>query len=252
MVRKLSILIPVYNEAGTIDELLRRVLAVRFPIERELVVVDDGSTDGSRQMLARSVRTLPFKLIEHEMNMGKGAAIQTALKHATGDVVVVQDADLELDPSDLPNLLEPIRSGQADVCYGSRFLNGLPVRYRLKATYWANRLLNALSNRINGLRITDFNTGYKMMTTAVLSRIAITQSGFEMESEITGKLARLGLKIVERPVRYTPRSVRAGKKIRFTDVFRYVQAMIRYRFLWAGDVPGAANAATVKPDWVSA
>ena len=178
MVRKLSILVPVFNEVSTVGPLLDRLAGVRFPIEREIIVIDDGSGDGSRRLLSRMAETGFIKFVSHTTNLGKGAAIQTGLRHCSGDVVVIQDADLELDPNDLPGLLEPIRSNEAKVCFGSRFLAPVPWSVRCRPTYWANRLLNALSNLLNGNRITDLNTCYKMMSTEVVSRISITQTGF--------------------------------------------------------------------------
>jgi glycosyltransferase involved in cell wall biosynthesis len=236
VVQRLSILVPVYNEARTVETLLRRVAAVTFPIDREIIVVDDGSTDGSREILEPLARCGLIRLFKHPINRGKGAAIRTALAFAKGDVVVVQDADLELEPDDLPSLLTPILCGEAPVCYGSRFAaHEGNAAFRLRPTYWANRMLNRFSNALNGIALSDFNTCYKMMRRDVLSRFAITQTGFAMEPEITGKLARLGVTIVERPIRYRPRSMQDGKKIRFTDLFRYLVAMIRYRYFWTGD-----------------
>jgi glycosyltransferase involved in cell wall biosynthesis len=252
LVHKLSILVPVYNEVQTAARLIRRVAAVRFPVEREIVVVDDGSSDGSRPLLERLAATGLIRLIAHEVNRGKGAAIQTALAHATGDIVVFQDADLELCPEDLPQLLAPILSGESRVCYGSRFLSRVSGAMRRRPTYWANRILNALSNLINGIKITDFNTCYKMLTTDVVRRIGITQSGFEMEPEITGKVARLGLTIAERPVHYEPRTFGAGKKIRLRDLFKYVVAMVRYRFFWSEGKATVLRAPRVEPEWASA
>jgi glycosyltransferase involved in cell wall biosynthesis len=231
-VRKLSILVPVYNESATVEALLRRVARVKFPVDREIVVVDDGSSDGSIDILKRMEDEGLIRLLRHAVNQGKGAAIQTALHAASGDVVVVQDADLELDPNDLPTLLEPIRAGQTEVCLGSRFFNGRMPAPRWSPTPLANRLLNGLSNRINGLHLTDFNTCYKMMTAAAFRRLSLCESGFAMEPEITGKLARLGYRIEERPVQYQPRTFAAGKKIRPFDLFRYLAAMIRYRWFW--------------------
>ncbi len=251
MERRLSILVPVFNEVDTAEALIRRLEAVRFPIDREILVVDDGSSDGSRQLLEKLADAGLIRLTVHEVNRGKGAAIQTALSQATGDIVVFQDADLELDPEDLPQLLEPILSGQSRVCYGSRFLNGVSWSVRRRPTYWANRILNALSNLVNGIRITDFNTCYKMLTAEIVSRISITQCGFEMEPEITGKLARLGVTIAERPIRYEPRGFGTGKKIRLRDILKYLQAMVRYRFFWSEGYAGVTKAPSVKPDWAS-
>lgn len=228
---KLSILVPVYNEVATAEVLLRRVAAVVFPIAREIVVVDDGSTDGSREVLRRLADEGLIRLIVHKRNRGKGAAMHTALARATGDVVVVQDADLELDPGDLPRLLTPLLSGESRVCYGTRFVGRASRAQRRSLTYWANRALNTLSNLINGLSLTDFNTCYKMMAADVARALLLRESGFAMEAEITGKIARLGIPIAERPIHYEPRRFAEGKKIRALDVARYLRAMLRYRFM---------------------
>lgn len=244
MVRKLSILVPVYNEAATVETLLRRVAEVRFPIEREILAVDDGSCDGSREVLQRLASEGVIRLVAHQANRGKGAAVRTAVEHAHGDVLVVQDADLELDPHDLPNLLAPILAGEAEVCYGSRFLGGADRSLRYRPAYWANRILNAFSNVLNGLKITDFNTCYKLVTAEVMARLALTQDGFALEPEITTKLARLGYTIVERPIGYRPRSVAAGKKIRAADFFQYLAVMVRYRFFWSPEKVSLSNTTT--------
>jgi glycosyltransferase involved in cell wall biosynthesis len=230
MAFKLSILIPVYNEAPRVQALLTRVEAVPFPIERELVAVDDGSTDGSGAILQRWAAEGRIRFVPHAVNQGKGAAIRTAVQHARGDILVVQDADLELDPGDLPQLLDPILRGETEVCYGTRFHAAVGRRFALKPAYWANRLLNGVCNRLNGIRLTDFNTGYKMMTARVFRQIDLCENGFAMEPEITTKIARMGYGIMERPVRYSPRGAAQGKKMRWTCFFSYLRALLRYRF----------------------
>ena len=213
-IRKLSILVPVFNEVTTVERLLRLVAEVHFPIEREIVAVDDGSTDGSRDVLRRLTEQGLIRHVEHQGNSGKGAAVRTAVDHATGDVVVIQDADLELEPGDLPTLLEPLLLGEADVCYGTRFAPPIPWAIRRLPTYWGNRVLNFISNRLNGLHISDCMVCYKMMVRGAVTRLGITESGFAVDSEITAKIAKLGYKIVERPIHYRPRSVAGGSLFR--------------------------------------
>ena len=225
----LSILIPVYNERATLRAVLDKVRAVAFPVRTEIVIVDDGSIDGSRDLLAELPPWRDVRVIFHEVNAGKGAAIQTALAHATGDAVVIQDADLELEPADLLPLFEVLQRGESQVCYGSRFLGDTRPFHGL-SSYWANRTLNFICNRLNGIRISDMNTCYKMMRTDVARRLNLQSRGFAMEPEITTKLARMGVKIAERPVRYRPRSKHLGKKIRASAVFSYLAAMLKFRF----------------------
>lgn len=225
----LSILIPVYNERATVRGVLDKVRAVKFPVEREIIMVDDGSTDGSRDVLSDLPDWPDVRVVMHEKNAGKGAAIQTALKHARGEIVVIQDADLELEPTDLIPLFDVVHRGESDVCYGSRFM-GDNKAYRGMPTYWANRSLNFVCNVLNGIRITDMNTCYKMMRAEVAKKINLTSRGFAMEPEITTKLARLGVRIVERPITYRPRGRDEGKKIRKSDFFKYLWAMARFRF----------------------
>ncbi|RIK67915.1 MAG: glycosyl transferase [Planctomycetota bacterium] len=226
---ELSVLVPVFNEERTVGRTLRRLLAVPFPGPFEVIVVDDGSTDGSAEVIQRLTGTEGVSVVRHEVNSGKGAAIQTALRHARGRFMVIQDADDELDPMDLLPMFEKVRTGVCPVCYGSRFL-GDAGRFRFRPIYLANRLLNGLCNVLNGLRLTDMNTCYKMMRTDIARRLNLCSRGFAMEPEITTKLARMGIDILEHPIRYKPRLRAEGKKIRATDFFRYLLAMIRFRF----------------------
>lgn len=225
----LSILVPVYNEAATIHSVLDCLRAVPFPTRTEIVVVDDGSTDGTARLLRETPPCSHMQIIFHERNCGKGRAIRTALDHARGEVVVVQDADEELDPNDLQPLYDIVSRSHGTVCYGSRFAGDVRS-FRRQPTYWANRFLNAVCNLVNRLHLTDMNTCYKMMPADVARRLDITSRGFAVEPEITTKLARMGVTIVEHPITYRPRSKAQGKKIRLADFFRYLAAIIRFRF----------------------
>ena len=225
----LSILIPVFNERETIRRVLSKVRSVHFPVEIELIVVDDGSTDGSDEVLRNLPEWDNVRVFFKEDNEGKGSAIQTALRHVRGNVLVIQDADEELDPNELPALFEPVHRGETEVCYGSRF-SGDVRRFRFRPTYWANRVLTGICNLLNGQRLTDMNTCYKMMRSDLARRLNLVSRGFEIEPEITTKLAHMGVKITERPIRYDPRSTAEGKKVRAWDFFRYLVAMIRFRF----------------------
>ena len=237
---KLSIVIPVYNEERLILGVLRRVAAV--PIEKELVVVNDCSRDGTHDVLSRieadptlvtsadpTGRT-QIRIFHQPVNRGKGAALHRGFAEARGDVVVVQDADLEYDPHELPRLVSRIASGEADVVYGSRFLQG-----RGGFPFWhtlANRLLTALSNVITGLRVTDMETCYKVMRADIVRDLALREERFGFEPEVTALLAHLSrrrpLRVVEEPISYSPRSVAEGKKIRLKDAFRAVYCIVRY------------------------
>ncbi|MCG8409596.1 MAG: glycosyltransferase family 2 protein [Phycisphaerales bacterium] len=237
----LSILIPVYNERKTVRLVLERVRAVDFKVSTEIIVVDDGSSDGTTQLLQSLPAWDNVSVFHHEVNQGKGSAIQTALQHANGRIVVIQDADEELFPEDLLPMFEVVARGESAVCFGSRFARDVG-RLRWRPVYWANRFLNGVCNLLNGLRLTDMNTCYKMMRADVARRLNLTSRGFAMEPEITTKLARMNIRVVERPIRYRPRSKAEGKKIRPMDFFRYLIAMVRFRFAWRKDrVPAVSS-----------
>jgi len=225
---KLSVVIPVFNELATIEECLRRVRAV--DVDKEIVIVDDGSTDGTREFLA-ALRTEPdLKIVLQPENRGKGAAVRRGFEEATGDVVVIQDADLEYDPQDYRKLLEPIRAGVADVVYGSRFL-GWPRRVLRFRHQLANRFLTLLSNLATDLNLTDMETCYKMMTREVARTLKLRSDRFGIEPEITAKIARLGYRVYEVPISYHGRDYWEGKKIGWRDGVVAVWTILRYAFV---------------------
>jgi glycosyltransferase involved in cell wall biosynthesis len=233
---KLSIVVPAYNEAQTLPsviESVRRVLAgpalASLDVEPEVIVVDDGSTDGTREWLQRLCDPL-VRAVFQPHNQGKGAALRTGFAQATGDIVLVQDADLEYDPRDYAALLNPILDGDADVVFGSRFLGG-PHRVLY---YWhsiANSLLTHLSNMLTNLNLTDMEVGYKVFTRQALSGIVIESDRFGFEPEITAKVAARGLRVYEVPVRYRGRTYAEGKKIGFRDALEAVWVIVRFGLL---------------------
>jgi glycosyltransferase involved in cell wall biosynthesis len=225
---RLSVVIPVYNEAGTVESLLRRVSQV--PLQLEVIVVDDGSTDGTRDILPRFEGTLIDRLVMHEKNAGKGAALRTGFAHATGDVVVVQDADMEYDPHELPNLLRPILSGKADAVYGSRFLGG-PHRVLLFWHSVGNRVLTILSNMFTDVNLTDMETCYKMVRRDLLQSLELTAQRFGIEPELTARLAQSGARIYEMPISYNGRSYAEGKKIGWKDGVSALWSIVKFNLL---------------------
>ena len=226
MAKTLSVLIPVYNEKATVLELLRRVEAVALPVDREVIMVDDGSTDGTREILkglgARA------KVIFHEANRGKGAALRTALTHATGDLVIIQDADLEYDPADYPALLAPLLDGKADVVYGSRFLGG-PHRVLFFWHYCANKFFTLLTNVLYNINLNDMGTCYKIFDAASLKAIPLESERFGIEAEITAKICKRRLRLYEVPISYAGRTYDEGKKITWKDGFSYLWCLLKYR-----------------------
>lgn len=226
---KISIVIPAYNEALTVEETLKRVH--RVPYDKEIIVVDDGSTDGTRDILQQSslISTMGIRVLLHEQNQGKGAALRTGFKAVTGDVVIIQDADLEQDPDEYPKLLEPIANGTADIVYGSRFLGGT-YRFSSFRQFAANRFLTSLSNAVLGARLSDMETGYKVFTRNVLDGLDIKSNRFGFEPEFTAKVVKRRFRIAQVPVTYNPRTHSQGKKINWKDGVKAVFAIIWFRF----------------------
>ena len=224
---KISVVIPAYNEAATIAEVVERVRAV--DIHKEIVIVDDASEDGTWDRLQElQQRFEDLTVIRHEVNRGKGAALRTGFGAATGEIIVIQDADLENDPAEFPKLTAPILAGETDVVYGSRFLDN-PALDRRSANYVANRVLTWLTNVVSGSRLTDMETCSKVFRRDVLDGIEIKSDRFGFEPEFTVKLARNGIRIQELPVRYAPRSAVEGKKVGWKDGVKAVVAILWFR-----------------------
>lgn len=229
MSQLLSIIVPVYNEAGTVHQVIDRLLQIPLPLNREIIVVNDGSTDGTRQVLDGVPRVDGVLSIVHAAaNGGKGSAIRIGLDRARGTIIAIQDADLELDPVQLADLVQPILSGEADVVYGSRFLGARPAGPWL--SFAANRGLTTLTNVLFGGRLTDMETCYKIMRTPIARGLKLESNRFDIEPEITAKLLRQHRRIVERPVTFDPRNRASGKKIGWRDGFHAVAVLIKYRF----------------------
>jgi len=224
----ISILIPAYNEIHTIDEILQKVFET--PYEKEIIIVDDGSTDGTREYLKKlkeKEKDKNIKVIFHEKNMGKGASIRTAIAAATGDILLIQDADLEYDPREYPKLLGPIIEGKADVVYGSRFMGG-PHRVLFFWHYVGNKIITLLSNMFTDLNLSDMETGYKVFTREILKDIEIKSNRFGFEPEITAKMAKEKARIYEVDIAYYGRSYQEGKKITWKDGIKALLAILRF------------------------
>ncbi len=223
----ISIIIPVFNEAGTIQAIVKKVQST--PYEKEILIIDDGSTDGSREQI-NLIEGENIKKLFHEKNTGKGSAIQTGWEHATGDIILIQDADMEYDPSDYGSLLDPIIGGKADVVFGSRFLGGGPHRVLFFWHSLGNRFLTLLANMLNDMNMTDMETGYKVFTREVQQSLRIKSNRFGFEPEFTAKVARKKFRIYEVPISYYGRGYKEGKKITWRDGMAALFWIFRYRF----------------------
>ncbi len=229
----LSIVMPVYNERKTLFEIIRRVLAVPLEIERELILVDDFSKDGTRALYAELPRAFPdanIRVVLHEFNQGKGAALRTGFAHTRGDIVVIQDADLEYNPNDYRKLLRPILDGRADVVFGSRFVGGDEHRVLYFFHYLGNRFLTLISNFFTDLNLTDMETCYKVFRAEVLKGIRIRSDRFGVEPELTAKVARGRWRVYEVGISYSGRSYEEGKKITWKDGVKALFAIVRFAF----------------------
>lgn len=224
----LSIVVPVYNEARTVAAVIDRLLEIDLPALREIVVVNDGSTDGTREVLNRIEPRPELRIIHAAQNGGKGSAIRIGFAEAGGTVVAIQDADLELDPAQLAELVKPILDGRTNVVYGSRFLAGRPEAPWLSVL--ANQVLTAITNLLYGGQLTDMETCYKVMTADIAKSLDLESNRFDIEPEITAKLLRAGHTVLELPVRFEPRSRAQGKKIGWRDGVRAIQVLVKYRF----------------------
>lgn len=225
---KFSVIIPVYNEAKTIEEIISRVQATG--LVDEILAVDDGSTDGSRELLERLNQEGKITVVFHDHNQGKGKAVRTGIQNASGDLMLIQDADLEYDPREYPNLLRPIQEGIADVVYGSRFLGA----GRRPVLFWnmvANKILTLVTNILYNNILTDMETGYKLFRREVVSNMPLHAHGFEFEPEFTAKILKRKARIYEVPITFNPRDYSEGKKIKMKDAFIAMWTLFKYRFV---------------------
>ena len=225
---KLSVIVPTFNERNTIAEIVRRMRAVDLPLEREIIVVDDGSTDGTREVL-KQLGDSTLRVVQHPTNRGKGAAIRTGLEHVTGDLVLIQDADLEYDPDDWPKLLAPVLKGRAVVVYGSRFTG---ERRNMLFWHWvANRMLSLVANVLYNSTLSDMETGHKLFDRRVLDELSLRARGFDFEPEVTAKVLKTGIRIYEVPISYAGRTLEEGKKITWEDGVIALWTLVKYRFV---------------------
>lgn len=228
MVKKLSVIMPAYNEIASIEKIIRAVKSVRLP--KEIIIVDDGSTDGTRDFL-KKINDPQIKVFFHKKNMGKSSAIRTGIAHATGDIIIIQDADLEYDPQDYEKLIKPIIDKKTKVVYGSRFSTPDKRPGVLNPYFAANRILTHMANILYGAGITDEPTCYKVFDAKLLKSIKLESKRFEFCPEVTAKVKKAGHRIIEVPINYYPRTLKEGKKIKFVDGLEAIWTLIKYRFI---------------------
>lgn len=230
--KKLSVLIPAYNEERTIGKILEKVKRSSIPgIKKEIIIVDDFSTDSTRKILS-NLKEKSIKVLFHNKNMGKGSAIRTALSHATGDIILIQDADLEYSPKEYPRLLQPILNGNAKVVYGSRIESiRKNIKNMYKLHYFGNVFLTIMTNVMYGAKITDMETGYKVFRREVISGMKLKARKFDFEPEITAKILKKGYKIIEVPISFMGRKFKEGKKITWVDGIKAMYYLLRYRLI---------------------
>jgi len=227
-INKLSVIVPVFNERNTVAEVVRRMRSVELPVEREIVIVDDGSDDGTRDVLTQ-LRDSTVRVVSHGVNRGKGAAVRTGLENVSGDVVLVQDADLEYDPDDWPKLLAPVLKGRARVVYGSRFTG---ERRNMLFLHWVgNRFLSFVTNVLYNSTLSDMETCYKLFERDVLDGVRLRADRFDFEPEFTAKVLRRGIRIYEVPISYAGREPYEGKKITWRDGVVALWTLLKYRFV---------------------
>jgi len=228
--KKLSIIVPVYNEEKTVYQLLKKLNSVNFGLKREIIIVNDGSTDKTDEKILKASRNFKInKIISYLENKGKGHAIRKGIKASSGDIIVIQDADLEYDPRDLKKLLKPILNGDYEVVYGSRFLENTDI-FAIPLHFFGNKFLSFITTLLYSKNISDMETCYKMITRNVIKNIKLNANGFEFEPEITAKIIKNGYEILELPIHYKSRSFREGKKINWKDGIKATYCLIKYRF----------------------